>query len=83
MQFNLSGASVYECTMGFYLAPYCQPVPPTRFLLITAIGICHFFPVHHFGMACLAGSKVSIQHYRWLDDIIFRDTLTVCVYIAS
>ena len=31
-----SGASVYECTMGFYLVPYCQPSPPTRFLLITS-----------------------------------------------
>ena len=26
-----SGASVYECTMGFYLVPYCQQSPPTRF----------------------------------------------------
>ena len=57
-----SGASVDECTMGFYLAPYCPPSPPTRFLFITAIGMCHFLPVHHFGMACLAGSKVNIQH---------------------
>ena len=57
-----SGASVYECTMGFYLVPYFQPSPPTWFLLITAIGMCHFLPVHHFGMACLAGSKVNIQH---------------------
>ena len=57
-----SGASVYECTMGFYLVPYFQPNPPTRFLLITAIGMCHFLPVHHFGMACLARSKGSIQH---------------------
>ena len=31
-----SGASVYDCTMGFYLVPYCQPSPPTRFLPITA-----------------------------------------------
>ena len=37
-----SGASVYDCTMGFYLVPYCQPSSPTRFLPITAIGICHF-----------------------------------------
>ena len=56
-----SGASVYEYTMGFYLVPYRQPSPPTRFLIITAIGMCHFLPVHHFGMACLAGSKVNIQ----------------------
>ena len=57
-----SGASVYECTMGFYLVPFFQSSPPTRFLLITAIGTCHFIPVHHFVMACLAGSKVNIQH---------------------
>ena len=57
-----SGASVYECIMGFYLVPFRQPSPPTRFLHITAIGMCHFLPVHHFGMACLAGSKVNIQH---------------------
>ena len=37
-----SGASVYDCTMGFYLAPCCQPSPPTRFLPITAIGMCPF-----------------------------------------
>ena len=54
-----SGASVYECTMGFYLVPYHQPSLPTRFLLM-----CHFLPVHHFGMACLAGSKVNIQQYQ-------------------
>ena len=23
-----SGASVYDCTAGFYLVPYCQPSPP-------------------------------------------------------
>ena len=37
-----SGASVYDCTMGFYLVPYCQPSPPMQFLPITAIGMCHF-----------------------------------------
>ena len=57
-----SGASVYECIMGFYVVPFRQPNPPTRFLLITAIGMCHFLQVLHFGMACLAGWKVNIQH---------------------
>ena len=37
-----SGASVYNCTLGFKLVPNCQPSPPTRFLPITAIGMCHF-----------------------------------------
>ena len=67
-----SGASVYECTMGFYLVPYFQPSLHTRFLLITAIGMCHFLPVHHLGMACLAGSKVNIQHLRvrWVEGVL-------------
>ena len=56
-----SGTSVYECTMGFLPCPIFQSSPPTRFPLITAIGMCHFLPVHHFGMACLAGSKVNIR----------------------
>ena len=30
-----SGASVYECIMDFYLVPFHQPNPPTRFLSIT------------------------------------------------
>ena len=54
--------SVYDCIIIFYLVPYCQSNPPTRFFPITTIGMCHFLPVHHFGMTCLAGSKVNIQH---------------------
>ena len=38
----------------FYLVPFRQPSTPTRFPLITAIGMCHFLPVHHLGMASLA-----------------------------
>ena len=30
-----SGASVYDCTTGFYHVPYCHPSPPTRSLSIT------------------------------------------------
>ena len=67
-----SGASVYECTMRFYLVPYCQQSPPTRFLVITAIGMCHFLSVHHFGIACLAGSKVNIQHHHLYFKYDFR-----------
>ena len=36
------GASFYDGTMGLYLVPYFQPSPPTRWLSITAIGMCHF-----------------------------------------
>ena len=32
------------------------------FFRLLVIGMCHFLPVHHFGMAYLPGSKVKIQH---------------------
>ena len=44
----------------FYLVPFCKPSPPTWFLLISAIGMCHFHPVHHFGMAYFAGLMVNM-----------------------
>ena len=59
-----SGASVYECTMGIFISSshFIDQFPPTRFPFITAIRMCHFLPVHHLGMAFLAGSKAKIQH---------------------
>ena len=58
-----SSASVYECTMGIFTSShFISQFPPTRFPLITAIRMCHFLPVHHLGMAFLAGSKTKIQH---------------------
>ena len=67
-----SGAPVYECIMGFYLVPFRQPNPSTRFLLITAIGMCHLLPVHHFGMAYLAGSKVNIKQKQQSSASVFH-----------
>ena len=44
-----SGVSVYECIMGFFtLSHFVSQFLPTRFPLITAVGMCHFLPVHHF-----------------------------------
>ena len=49
-----SGASVCGCTVGFY------PSPILSAKLVHANGICTSAV---FGMACLAGSEVSIQQY--------------------
>ena len=64
-----SGASVYECTIGFFFTSshFVSQFPPTRFPLINAIRMCHLLPVHHIGMAFLAGSKAKIQHH---DEVI-------------
>ena len=45
----------------FTTSQFVSQFPPTRFPLITAIRMCHFLPVHHLGMAFLAGSKAKIQ----------------------
>ena len=42
---------------------------PMRFPLIIAIRMCHFLPVHHLGMAFLAGSKG--QNITVLSHLIF------------
>ena len=47
----------------FTSSHFISRFPPTRFPLITAIRMCHFLPVHHLGMAFLAGSKAKIQQY--------------------
>ena len=46
----------------FTLSHFISQFLPPRFPLITAIRMCHFLPVHHLGMAFLAGSKAKIQH---------------------
>ena len=60
----------------FYLVPFRQPSPPTRFPLITAIGMCHFLPVHHFGMASLPGSKVKMQQKDLVSSLVWWDAET-------
>ena len=71
-----SGASVYECIMGFYLVSFRQPSPPTRFLPVTVIGMCHFLPVHHFGMAGRRGRR-SIYNIFWLFHLP-QNTCDIC-----
>ena len=63
-----SGASVYECTMGFFTLSHfiSQICPRDLFWLLMChflfwLLMCHFLPAYHLRMACLAGSKVKIQ----------------------
>ena len=37
----------------FSSSHFVSQFPPTRFPLLTAIGMCHFLPVHHLGIAFL------------------------------
>ena len=59
MQFT--GALVWVYHGNFFNSShFISQFPPARFPLITAIRMCHLLPVHHLGMAFLAGSKVKI-----------------------
>ena len=62
-----SGVSVDDCTMGFYLVPFCQPSPPTRFLPITAIGMCHFRCLWNgmFGWAPTYERQLYLITFTW------------------
>ena len=57
-----SNASVYECTMGIFFSSshFISQFPPMRFPLLTAIGMCHFLPVHHLEWHFGPGQKVKI-----------------------
>ena len=49
----------------FSSSHFISQFPPTRFPFITAIRTCHLLPVHHLGMAFLAGSQgQNITHAR-------------------
>ena len=45
----------------FTLSHFVSQIRLRDFFRLLAIGMCHFLPVHHFGMACLARSKVKMQ----------------------
>ena len=47
----------------FSLSHFISQFPPTQFPLITAM--CHLLPVHHLGMAFLAGSKGQNITWWW------------------
>ncbi len=59
-----SGASLWSGT--FTLSHIISRAHLRDFFRLLAIGMCHFLPVHHLGMAFLAGSKVKIQQNRQL-----------------
>ena len=60
---------------SFSSSHFISQFPPTRFPLLTAIGMCHFLPVHHLGMAFLAGSKAKIQHFALITMVHGKDKI--------
>ena len=50
----------------FSSSHFISQFPPTRFPLLTAIGMCHFLLVHHLEWYFGPGQKVKIQQYYFL-----------------
>ena len=64
MQFRGHSLPVHQSlsvSWAFTLPHFVSKFRLRDFFRLLAIVMCHFLPVHHFGMACLAGSKVKIQ----------------------
>ena len=77
-----SSVSVYESIMGFFsLSHFVSQFTPTWFPLMTAIRMCHLLPVHHLGMAFLAGLKAKIQHINMAKSHTHTHTHTLYIYI--
>ena len=78
----------------FSSSHFINQFPPTRFPLINAVRMFHLLPVHHLGMAFLAGSKgqnttvclFSFSHHGmlliflpiWSGSLIFRYSFSFC-----
>ena len=53
----------------FSSSHFISQFPPTRFPHITAIGMCHFFPVHHLEWHFARAEGQNITLYRGVGDI--------------
>ena len=63
MQFRGHSLPVHQSmsvSWAFTLSHFISQIRQRDFFRLLAIGMCHFLPVHHFGMAYLPGSKVNI-----------------------
>ena len=63
MQFTGHSLPVHQSmsvSWAFALSHFVSQFRLRYFFLLLTIGMCHFLPVHHLGIACLAGPKVYI-----------------------
>ena len=68
----------HSLPFGFFsLSHFVSQFPPTRFPLLTAIGMCHFLPVHHLEWHFGPGRRSKYNIYIY----IYMLFVCVCVYI--
>ena len=61
---------------AFTLSNFVSQIRQRDFFRLQAIGMCHFLLVRNFGMPCLAGSKVNIQHDQQPGIVLENKTLS-------
>ena len=79
MQFRGHSLPVHlsmSVSWAFTLSHFVSQIRLRDFFRLLAIGLHPFFPVHHFGMACLVGSKVNIQQF--FDKVCLKSSKTFC-----
>ena len=62
MQFRGHSLLVHQSmsvSWAFTLSHFVSQICLRDFFRLLAIGMCHFLPVHHFGMACLASKSIN------------------------
>ena len=75
MQFRGHSLPVHQSmsvSWAFTLSHFVCQIRLRDFFRLLAIGMCHFLPVHHFEMACLAGSKFKIQQQDTLEEHVIK-----------
>ena len=65
---------------AFTLSHFVSQICLHDFFRLLAIGMCHFLPVHHFRMVCLAGSPVNIQKVYISNNLILEKSKLFGVY---
>ena len=66
IQFRGNSLPVHQSmsvSWAFTLSYFISQIRPHDLFRSLATRMCHFLPVHHFGMAWLPGPKVKIQHF--------------------
>ena len=64
----------------FSLSHFISQFPPTRFPLLTAIGMCHFLLVHHLEWHFGPGQKVKTQHLDLFSSILSRSLFSSLLF---
>ena len=86
MQFKGHSLLVHQSmsvSWAFTSSHFVSQIRLRDFFRLLAIGMCHFLPVHHFGMACMAGRRSKYNTFLYLKPFNCMQTNGSCYLIAT